>query len=688
YYNKATDLKNAKEIFKTGYCYRFGLGVNNDIKKAVFYFKKAVELKHPKATFLTEISYDHREEEPDKLIIVKSNELITKGSNKLKLVNDMNITFDQIQKIELTTLPKLFMLYWDIESCSTRGPEFLPIGEEKDDYVYMIQMDLCLLNKFINAIDQKDLLLKFAELFGYLQPDFEIGYNTGSYDWNFVLRKSIILGIEEQFVDNLLNKKKSAIKYYIRETTVRVVDKNIEEKMQKYEFAGININNRKIKVNPMENRTCEYFHLPRTVFLDLLIWVQKTFLTALSNTLNNVLVRCELLGKVDLPYVPDKETKDLDCMFIYITAIKYRYNITTLNDLSLKLSNLTKIDNKKILEKMQVSPNILEEYAFRKGRIEITKYGGGLVIPPEMPSIEFLGQFVPIADVDFGLEYPNVIINSNISNDTCVDINSNDPNFNVITDNFIVYGKYKTHYVMEIIKSQGCNVIYSDTNSVFYTLPTSILKQIYNKYKPIDNPEIKKQFWTEMIEETIRFSKELQIHINEVLKKETRYSYMASVLGFKDQKEILMNDDKSIEQIISEVVKKYINKTDLKLFKLTDKYNPNFKHTSLTDFANKKFQPIKKGGNTKVINFVTRMQDDYKIEIELGRFYYYILTHQDNKAQIYEKIYMCTIIEKKKEEAEQFLEVIYNENLKYSKQSTLVDCWNIVEKKLVELKLI
>ncbi|CAG8821402.1 25056_t:CDS:1, partial [Cetraspora pellucida] len=41
------------------------------------------------------------------------------------------------------------------------------------------------------------------------------------------------------------------------------------------------------------------------------------------------------------------------------------------------------------------------------------------------------------------------------------------------------------------------------------------------------------------------------------------------------------------------------------------------------------------------------------------------------------------LLKKEKEEAEQFLEVIYNENLKCSKQSTLVDCWNIVEKKLV-----
>ena len=272
-----------------------------------------------------------------------------------------------------------------------------------------------------------------------------------------------------------------------------------------------------------------------------------------------------------------------------------------------------------------------------------------------------------------------------------------------------------------------------------------------------------------MIEETIRFSKELQIHINEVLRKETGYSYMTvayektlmpgifpqkkmyfgikhedkaeldnpilfqkgriikknatnfyrtvttdiiwSVLGFENQKEILMNDEKSIEQIISEVVKKYNDETDLKLFKLTDKYNPDFKRPSLTDFANGNFQPVKKGENLKVINFVTHINDYYRIKIEPGRFYYFILKHQNEKAQIYEKMWPCSKLKEKqkidylyyfkslrdicapllkieKEQAEQFLEVIYNENLKCSRQTTLVDLWYNVEQKLVDLKFI
>ncbi|CAG8800164.1 4623_t:CDS:1, partial [Cetraspora pellucida] len=160
---------------------------------------------------------------------------------------------------------------------------------------------------------------------------------------------------------------------------------------------------------------------------------------------------------------------------------------------------------------------------------------------------------------------------------------------------------------------------------------------------------------------------------------------------------ILMNDEKSFEQIISEVVKKYIDEKDLKLFKLTDKYNPDFKRISLTDFANGNFQSVKKGGNTKVINFVTRMQDDYRIKIEPGRFYHYIVKHPS--IQVYNKMWPCSnltdkqtidylyyfkslrdicapLLKIEKEEAEQFLEVIYNENLKCSRQTTLVDLWN------------
>ncbi|CAG8463811.1 2712_t:CDS:2, partial [Scutellospora calospora] len=46
------------------------------------------------------------------------------------------------------------------------------------------------------------------------------------------------------------------IYYNIKETKVKVFEKNVEEKMAKYAFAGLNINNRNIKFNP--NETMDY----------------------------------------------------------------------------------------------------------------------------------------------------------------------------------------------------------------------------------------------------------------------------------------------------------------------------------------------------------------------------------------------------------------------------------------------
>ena len=46
---------------------------------------------------------------------------------------------------------------------------------------------------FIVLNDQKELLLKFAELYNAYNGDFEIGYNTGGYDWPNVLKKTVLL---------------------------------------------------------------------------------------------------------------------------------------------------------------------------------------------------------------------------------------------------------------------------------------------------------------------------------------------------------------------------------------------------------------------------------------------------------------------------------------------------------------
>ncbi|CAG8806092.1 4151_t:CDS:2, partial [Cetraspora pellucida] len=62
YYKKAAYLNNIEEIFQTGYCYRFELGVNKDIHQAVIYFILSASLGYSKGNFLTDLSYEHGED--------------------------------------------------------------------------------------------------------------------------------------------------------------------------------------------------------------------------------------------------------------------------------------------------------------------------------------------------------------------------------------------------------------------------------------------------------------------------------------------------------------------------------------------------------------------------------------------------------------------------------------------------
>ncbi|CAG8723438.1 7784_t:CDS:1 [Cetraspora pellucida] len=198
----------------------------------------------------------------------------------------MLITFKDIKKIDYFEEPKLLLLYWDIETSSSRGLGFFPVGEKENDYVYIIQFDIVFYNKsisrkrfclstipinsqkfhskynsteliFIELQTQEQLLLKFAELVGNYEPEFEISYNTSQFDWNFILKKARLLNIDDEFI-RLLTKTKTTFQFNIQQATVRVVDCDIDKDNLKYEFAGINMNNRKIKISPNETMKCEF----------------------------------------------------------------------------------------------------------------------------------------------------------------------------------------------------------------------------------------------------------------------------------------------------------------------------------------------------------------------------------------------------------------------------------------------
>jgi DNA polymerase elongation subunit (family B) len=812
----------------------------------------------------------------------RENDFELVGWYKLKekeLYNNMTIELNEIERYTTTEQPKLLILSWDIETSSTRGPGYFPVGENTEDYMYMIQFDIyslyeikkrfCLttieINKelfknqyqediiFIKLDTQKELILKFSELYGNYNPDIEVGYNTGGFDWNFVLKKVKEFDIEKEFTNNMLSNN-SWLLGSVRETNVSVSTRTLEDKLAKYEFAGLNINNRSIKVNPMENMNCEYYYTTGTVFIDLLVWAKKTFQTEISHTLDNVLKRCELEGKIDLPYVPDIESDILESQFVYANAIMFKDNKPLLERLAEQLSKLTKIKYEKCVEAMIVDDNTLEQYAVkiayycsidsirckelmmkrniindyielaklscvtisnvftngvgclvrnfygriasrndylismkRKGIIEIGKYIGGLVLNP-------LNTNRPVADLDFNSEYPNAIRTMNISKDTKLDINSKQTNVNVIIDEGKVFGKFISHegdknkmglmpimvekllnerseakqmmkkykdakmqlsyytsksnalkvignavygetgypysplYDKEVsssvtaysrwcsrqmksyLESEGCQVIYGDTDSMFFTIPEKEFTEIDKRYKQQqgESIEIKKLYWSEMIEKTIIFSKEIETKVNEHMKKITGYSFMRvsyektlmpsiflqkkqycgcvhenevnldnpkllvkgmkmikrdaskfykqiseeivwNVLGFENKQQISNVKNEPL-QVVKEVITKYMNETNPEMFKLTAKYNSKYKRVSVRDFWNSR--EIKEtSGNKMVINFVTRMKDKHNIIIEPGRFFYLIVKMRGKPQEsVSENMWPYTEFDKEKQE--------------------------------------
>src|SRR5205085_7380319 len=109
------------------------------------------------------------------------------------------------------------------------------------------------------------------------------------------------------------------------------------------------------------------FNIPGMIFLDLFVWARKTFPTEIKNTLDEVLKRCGLEGKVDLPYILIDD--NLRSMYVYVNTLIYKDNIEKLENLSLQISKLCNIDYERCLRAFHISEETLQNYA-----LEITYY--------------------------------------------------------------------------------------------------------------------------------------------------------------------------------------------------------------------------------------------------------------------------------------------------------------------------
>jgi hypothetical protein len=114
-------------------------------------------------------------------------------------------------------------------------------------------------------------------------------------------------------------------------------------------------------------------------------------------------------------------------------------------------------------------------------------------------------------------------------------------------------------------------------------------------------------------------------------------SMVLLVLGFDEQKQFT-NENIDAKQIVFNTLSKYIDQQhDLELFVLNAKYDPSKKPVSVRDYFNSKHVE-KSGGNKMVIDFIAKRDREGKEDLEPGRFYYYIIKHQESKISIGKKM--------------------------------------------------
>jgi DNA polymerase-2 len=95
-----------------------------------------------------------------------------------------------------------------------------------------------------------------------------------------------------------------------------------------------------------------------------------------------------------------------------------------------------------------------------------------------------------------------------------------------VSSSVTAYSRWCSRQMKSFLELQGCTVIYGDTDSMFFMIPEDKFIELDNLYKDQQNVEIKKIYWSKMIEKTIAYSKEIETQVNEYMKTITGYSYM------------------------------------------------------------------------------------------------------------------------------------------------------------------
>jgi len=350
---------------------------------------------------------------------------------------DVNINYNDIEKVDINNIAKIIIASFDIECCSEDGsfPKFDrkndPIiqigttvyifGENECRYQYIATLNKCenIEGAHVESFySEKDLILGWVKFIEKLDPDILTGYNIWGFDWEYIYRRAETGngGQVSPYHDILFRRLQRVKPEFLNTCKVELTIQDLSSSA-----LGVNI--------------LKYIDIEGIVQIDLLKVVQRDHKLD-SYKLDNVAKHFMKQQKVDLsPKELFKNFKDGSPDKIKEIAVYCIMDCKLVNDLINKLQVIT---NNLGMSNVCVVPF---SYLFLRGQgikifslvakfcreenflikdlsfddIDKNSYEGAIVFVPE-PGI----YFEPVVVMDYNSLYPSSMIAENISHDSIV----------------------------------------------------------------------------------------------------------------------------------------------------------------------------------------------------------------------------------------------------------------------------
>lgn len=309
-----------------------------------------------------------------------------------------NVSIDDIESCgdvrnnPLLAKDKTMIMGWDIECASKTGD--LPLPSNKDDKLFMIcitfqwysyKTQLLRVNIVDSPVDshsdflsivcknEKELLKAFSRMIGLMTPEFIVGFNDGSFDWPWVVRRAWDHGVIEYMAQHM--DRLSVEQHYYRNISYKQWEKTYKEDVYDASYSGdklktkynaylasviSNYNKEKVKIAGGNIDATPYsLQYNGYIPFDVRVIFMKLYPTAEKSSLNYFLEENGLKNKEDMP---------INKMFkIYWDMVKIKNNPDSDEQLNLlkedmkKVSNYCVVDSQRCIELIR-KRNVIPDY--------------------------------------------------------------------------------------------------------------------------------------------------------------------------------------------------------------------------------------------------------------------------------------------------------------------------------------